>query len=85
MAAITQDDLFAIIRAAGAMGGGGGGFGGGAPIAEPGTYVGAMTVEGETYRQTLRVERMAGGSGGGFPFEIAVMKRAFNPWLRAQH
>jgi hypothetical protein len=85
MAAITQDDLFAIIRAAGAMGGGGGGFGGGAPIAEPGTYVVAMTVEGETYRQTLRVERMAGGSGSGFPFELEEMEKAFNRWLRAQH
>lgn len=84
MAAITQDDLFAIIRAAGAMGGGGGGFGGGAPIAEPGTYVVAMTVEGETYRQTLRVERMAGGSGSSFPFELEEMEKAFNRWLRAQ-
>lgn len=43
-----------------------------------------MTVEGETYRQTLRVERMAGGSGSSFPFELEEMEKAFNRWLRAQ-
>jgi len=85
MGAITQEDLFAILRAAGVTGGGGGGFGGGgAPTAEAGTYVVAMTVEGQTYRQTLRVERMAGGGGSGFPFELEEMERAYNRWLRTQ-
>lgn len=65
-------------------GGGGGGFGGGAPTAEAGSYVVAMTVEGQTYRQTLRVERMAGGGGSGFPFELEEMERAYNRWLRTQ-
>jgi photosystem II stability/assembly factor-like uncharacterized protein len=85
MGAITQEDLFAIIRAAGIMGGGGGGgFGGGAPVAEPGTYRVAMTIEGQTYTQTLRVERMAGGGGSGFPFELEELERAYNRWLRTQ-
>jgi hypothetical protein len=85
MGGVTQEDLFAILRATGMMGGGGGGgFGGGAPVAEPGTYVVAMTVEGQTYTQTLRVERMAGGGGSGFPFELEEMERAYNRWLRTQ-
>ena len=31
------------------------------PIAEPGDYLVSMTVDGQTYRQTLRVERTVGG------------------------
>ncbi|MBA3854045.1 MAG: hypothetical protein C0503_06490 [Gemmatimonas sp.] len=85
MEGLTQEDLFAIIRAAGIMGGGGGGgFGGGAPTAEPGSYRVAMTIEGQTYTQTLRVERMAGGGASGFPFELEEMERAYNRWLRTQ-
>ncbi|WKW10932.1 hypothetical protein Strain138_000165 [Pseudogemmatithrix spongiicola] len=85
MGGITQEDLFAIIRAAGIMGGGGGGFGGGgAPTAEPGDYRVAMTIEGQTYTQTLRVERMAGGGSSGFPFEVEEMEKAYTRWLRTQ-
>lgn len=85
MGNVSQEEIFAIIRAAGVMGGGGGGGGfGGGSVAEPGTYRVAMTVEGQTYTQTMRVERMAGGSGSGFPFEVEEMERAFNRWLRAQ-
>lgn len=86
MGAITQEDLFAIVRAAGIMGGGGGGrgFGGGAPTAEPGDYRVAMTVDGQTYTQTLRVERMAGGGQSGFPFELEEMEKAFTRWMRTQ-
>jgi photosystem II stability/assembly factor-like uncharacterized protein len=46
---------------AGGRGGGGGGGGGrggaGGAIAQPGTYLVTMTVNGQTYRQTFRVER----------------------------
>ncbi|MEP6619004.1 MAG: hypothetical protein ABJE47_06815 [bacterium] len=53
--------------AAGGRGGGGGGFGGGGNLAEPGLYVVTMTANGQTYKQTFRVERVAGAdvSGGG--------------------
>lgn len=85
MAAISQEDLFAIIRAAGIMGGGGRGFGGGAPTAEPGDYRVSMTIEGQTYTQTLRVERMAGGGQSGFPFELEAMEKAYSRWLRTQY
>jgi hypothetical protein len=50
--------------AAGGRGGGGGGrggFGGGA-VAEPGTYLVTLTVNGQTLRQTFRVERTIVGS-----------------------
>lgn len=83
---VTQEDLFAIIRATGMMGGGGGGGfgGGGAPVAEAGTYRVATTIDGQTYTQTLRVERMAGGGASGFPFELEAMERAYTRWLRTQ-
>ena len=86
MMGMDQNDLFAIIRATGAMGagGGGGGFGGGAPVAEPGDYLVSMTVDGQTYRQTLRVERSAGGGGSGFPFELEDMIKQYERWLRTQ-
>jgi len=49
--------------------GGGGGFGGGAAnLANTGDYLVTMTVNGQTYKQTLRVERMAGGGEAGGPF-----------------
>lgn len=82
---LDQNELFAIVRAAGVMqgGGGGGGFGG-VPIAEPGDYLVSMTVDGQTYRQTLRVERRVGGAGSGLPFEVEEMLREYNRWLRAQ-
>jgi BNR/Asp-box repeat len=50
-------------------GGGGGGFGGGgANLANTGDYLVSMTIGGQTYKQTFRVERVSGGSdvGGGF-------------------
>jgi hypothetical protein len=50
-------------------GGGGGGFGGGgANLANTGDYLVSMTVNGQTYKQTFRVERVSGGSeeAGGF-------------------
>jgi hypothetical protein len=84
MGAMTQEDLFAIIRAAGIMGGGRGFGGGGAPTAEPGDYRVSMTVDGQTYTQTLRVERMAGGAASGFPFEVEEMEKAYSRWMRTQ-
>ena len=86
MMGMDQNELFAIIRATGAMGGGGGGggFGGGVPVAEPGDYLVSMTVDGQTYRQTLRVERMVGGGGSGLPFELEDMIKQYERWLRYQ-
>jgi len=49
--------------------GGGGGFGGpGATMANTGDYLVTMSVGGQTYKQTFRVERVSGGAdaGGGF-------------------
>jgi hypothetical protein len=43
-------------------GGGGGGFGGAAAtIANTGEYLVSMVVNGQTYKQTFRVERVSGG------------------------
>jgi hypothetical protein len=83
---LDQSDLFAIMRAIGLTGGGGGGGfgGGGAPVAEPGDYLVTMTVGGQTYRQTLRVERATGGGASGFPFEVEEMLKWYERWLRAQ-
>ena len=78
---IDQNELFGIMRAIGVTGGGGRFFGGGIPTAEPGDYVITTTIDGQTYRQTLRVERMAGGEGSGLPFELEEMLKAYERWL----
>jgi hypothetical protein len=54
-----------------AVGGrGGGGFGGGGGnLVEPGTYVVTLTAGGQTYKQTLRVERSGTGDGEVSAFE----------------
>ncbi len=50
-------------------GGGGGGFGGaGATMANTGDYLVTMTVGGQTFKQTFRVERVSGGGDAGFVF-----------------
>lgn len=83
MMGIDQSDLFNIMRALGVTGGGGGGFGGaGIPIAEPGDYLVSMTVDGQTHKQVLRVERRAGGASSGFPFEVEAMMKAYERWLK---
>jgi len=47
----------------GGRGGGGGGFGGAAAnMANTGDYLVTMTVNGQTYKQSFRVERVSGGS-----------------------
>ena len=47
----------------GGRGGGGGGFGGAAEnMANTGDYLVTMTVNGQTYKQSFRVERVSGGS-----------------------
>jgi hypothetical protein len=52
----------------GGGGGGGGGGAGGATTANTGDYLVSMTVNGQTYKQTFRVERVSGGGEGGFQF-----------------
>jgi hypothetical protein len=50
--------------------GGGGGFGGGAGnLVEPGTYVVTLSAGGQTYKQTVRVERSGTGDGDVGAFE----------------
>ena len=51
-------------------GGGGGGFGGGggAIMVGTGDYVVTLTVGGQTYKQTFRVERVSGGGDAPFDF-----------------
>ncbi len=51
-------------------GGGGGGFGGGAGQAQANTgdYLVTMTVNGQTYKQTFRVEKISGDGDTGFSF-----------------
>ncbi len=51
-------------------GGGGGGFGGGggATMVGTGDYIVTLTVGGQTYKQTFRVERVSGGGDVGFDF-----------------
>jgi hypothetical protein len=83
---LDQSQLFDILRATGIMGGGGGGFGGGgAPTAEAGDYVVAITVDGNTQRQMLRVERAASASLTSYPFELEEMMKAYERWMRTQH
>lgn len=81
---LDQSDLFSIMRAIGVTGGGGRFFGGGVPTAEPGDYLVSMTIDGQTYRQTLRVDRAAGGGSSGFPFEVEDMLKQYERWLRTQ-
>lgn len=79
---LDQDALFSIMRALGVtQGGGGGGFGGGAPIVNTGDYLVSITVDGQTMKQVLRVERRSGGESSGFPFELAAMLDAFDEWM----
>jgi hypothetical protein len=53
----------------GGGGGGGGGFGGaGATMANTGDYLVSMVVNGQTYKQTFRVERVSGGEDGAPQF-----------------
>jgi hypothetical protein len=56
--------------AGGGRGGGGGGFGAGAlgSLANTGDYLVTMTVNGQTYKQTFRVERVSGDEDAGFNF-----------------
>lgn len=50
--------------------GGGGGFGGGGGnLVEPGTYVVTLSAGGQTYKQTVRVERSGTGDGDVGAFE----------------
>lgn len=64
-------------------GGGGGRFGGGS-VADPGDYIVSLTADGQTQRQTLRVERTTGGGSSGFPFEVEEMFKWYERWLRSQ-
>jgi hypothetical protein len=50
------------------FGGGGRRGGGGGGLVGTGDYLVSITVGGQTYKQVLRVERVSGGSGTGFPF-----------------
>ena len=52
-----------------AMFGGGRRGGGGAPTVGTGDYLVSITVNGQTLKQVLHVERINGTGGGGFPFE----------------
>ena len=80
---LDQDKVFEIMRALGVTqgGGGGGGFGGGAPMVNTGDYLVSITVDGQTMKQTLRVERRAGGEASGFPFELQAMLDAYAEWM----
>jgi hypothetical protein len=51
------------------MFGGGGRRGGGGGLVGTGDYLVSITVGGQTLKQVLHVERVSGGSGGGFPFQ----------------
>ncbi|MBP7549717.1 MAG: hypothetical protein KA761_05480 [Gemmatimonadaceae bacterium] len=85
---LDQSQLFDIMRALGVTqggGGGGGGFGGAVPIANEGDYLVSMTVDGQTMKQVLRVERRAGGDSSGFPFEVEEMIKAYDRYLRDRH
>lgn len=87
MMGMDQNQLFEVMRAIGVMGGGGGGggFGGGSiPIAETGDYLVSITIDSQTMKQPLRVERLAGGASSGFPFELEEMMTAYEKWLKRQ-
>ncbi|MEK7239497.1 MAG: hypothetical protein AAB224_02850 [Gemmatimonadota bacterium] len=75
-AAPDMNQLFGVMQAAlGRAGmnqlfGGGGRRGGGAtPLVGTGDYLVSITVGGQTLKQVLRVERVSGGAGTGFPFQ----------------
>ena len=78
-AAPDMNQLFGVMQAAlGRAGmnqlfGGGGRRGGGAtPLVGTGDYLVSITVGGQTLKQVLRVERVSGGAGTGFPFETSA-------------
>jgi hypothetical protein len=52
----------------GGGGGGGGGGAGGATTANTGDYLVSMVVNGQTYKQLFRVERVSGGGSDNFQF-----------------
>lgn len=52
----------------GGRGGGGGGGGAGAATANTGDYLVTMSVSGQTFKQTFRVERVSGSGEAGFQF-----------------
>ena len=52
----------------GGGGGGGGGFGGGTSTANTGDYLVTLIVNGQSFKQTFRVERVSGGGDVGFQF-----------------
>jgi photosystem II stability/assembly factor-like uncharacterized protein len=54
-------DIIGMRPPQGGRGGGGGGFGGGGNLVEPGTYVAMLSVNGQTYKQSFRVERSGTG------------------------
>ena len=84
---IDQDKAFAVIQALGIMGGGGGGggaFGGAVPTATTGDYLVTLRVGEQTLKQTLRIERRAGGEGSGLPFEVEQFIKAYEAWLEQQ-
>jgi hypothetical protein len=75
---------------------GGGGFGGGGNLVEPGTYVVTLVAGGETYKQTVRVERSGTGDGDGGAFELEdeenqdinggiFPKPQTSPYVRREH
>ncbi|HEY9225435.1 MAG TPA: hypothetical protein VIP11_02230, partial [Gemmatimonadaceae bacterium] len=43
---------------------------GGATTANTGDYLVSMTIGGQTYKQTFRVERVSGGGDSGNPFGV---------------
>ena len=78
---------------AGGRGGGGGGFGGaGGNVVEPGTYVVTLAAGGQTYKQTFRVERVAGSDESGVgpveeddedePINGGIFPKAPTPFIR---
>jgi photosystem II stability/assembly factor-like uncharacterized protein len=69
----TMQEIMRALRQPGQRGGGFGGFGGGggqAPIVSTGDYLVSITVDGQTERRVLRVERVRGSGDSGFGFDI---------------
>jgi hypothetical protein len=52
----------------GGRGGGGAAFGGGGTTANTGDYLASMVVNGQTYKQLFRVERVSGGGEAAIDF-----------------